>query len=108
MMFDELEKIFESFNPPMGKEEQKTLEEYFSPNILPKNLVELLHQFNGFYDSNTNKYPGTERHYIDGDAFSEVQQKLNPNMYDLKQKGCKSPTGVTNMCEIENLHQAWG
>ena len=200
-MYKKLSEIYSSTLPPMSEAELEEIENYLSPNTIPKELVNLLLCFNGsidpvrevgFYSSeqiveehksftqlfksadyvypsslvpiftnggavvyfvkaendkehnkhvwsfcagdgdrevyleyesiekmaqtliqeneikNTNKYPGTEGHYIDTDAFSEVQVKLNPNKYNLKQKGIKSPTGVQNVYEIESLHHVWG
>lgn len=56
----------------------------------------------------TNKYPGTEGHYIDEKALSSVQSSLNPNMYSYKQKGEISSLGVVNVHDVEDLHKLWG
>lgn len=57
---------------------------------------------------NTNRYPDTEGHYIDANALSKIQAKLNPNKHNPKQTFDKSPTGIKNVYEIEDLHSVWG
>jgi len=54
-----------------------------------------------------NKYPGSSEHYVDYDAVRAVQPRINKDMYKEGQKSRKSPNGVFNVYDMDNLPAEW-
>lgn len=75
--------------------------EYNSLQSMVKTFIEL----DSF--SKINKYSDTQGHYIDRNIYDQIELKLNPDIYQLKQKGSFSKLGVKNIYDFYNLPTEW-
>lgn len=75
--------------------------EYNSLQSMVKTFIEL----DSF--SKINKYSNTQGHYIDRDIYDQIELKINPDIYQLKQKGSFSESGIKNIYDFYNLPKEW-